>query len=392
MAVPTPDKVERQEAIREVRRIAKEVIAETQKYLDSEGYEVRMGAELNVFLEGKDGMPIKPESIDLTTAIDRQSYAPLVKRLNTMKDISGTGYTPLEFATQANMRGSKTSLKQWEPRYVADHIDGLKNHLNDLARSYGVHRVRLDAKPYPDMPDTCGMHINFSVWDKNGHNLFITPRVNVITKPEDAHTDRQKHIIASLLKFQTEGLLGFAPTKNSYARYTNYGDFAVLPDPAKLAICENASPNRIAVDNDRLELKRAVGKLSNLQQPPLSPSINVHTLTDAGMQVREYLKKPVLRAENCRIENRLPGADADPYVAVALTMAAIARGIMDYNKNRSFTGYTETLFPETHEQAKELLKNSELIKETFGEDFQKAAIAAYGSGQALPPIGRAAGR
>jgi glutamine synthetase len=75
-----------------------------------------------------------------------------------------------------------------------------------------------------------------------------------------------------------------------------------------------------------------------------------------------------------RIENRMPGADANPYLAFAATIAAGMAGVRenldcgeDYRGNAYVDSKLKAL-PNSLDQAIELLKNSKLACESFGQD------------------------
>jgi len=77
-----------------------------------------------------------------------------------------------------------------------------------------------------------------------------------------------------------------------------------------------------------------------------------------------------------RVENRVPGGDVNPYLAVA---AMVAAGLDGIEKNLElepiFQGNAYALetarIPETLKEARDLWANSAWVKQTFGEDVQK---------------------
>jgi glutamine synthetase len=75
-----------------------------------------------------------------------------------------------------------------------------------------------------------------------------------------------------------------------------------------------------------------------------------------------------------RLENRMPGADANPYLAIAATLAAGIRGLEeeldcgDAYQGNAYTDESLPRLPETLEQAAELLDGSALAREALGAD------------------------
>lgn len=397
MAIPTPEELERQKAIREVRLQARECIRAADKYLRKKGYEVRMGAELGFYAEDEHGRPVHITDENLAKASDAQSGVPTFKRMmHQMHDSDPSLFTPFEIASTPSPKEEHL----WRPSNIALGLDHLKRSLPGLIKQYGAQTCAIRAKPYPDVLDTCGMHLNFSIW-KDGKNLFATEDPGKIPQnagKEAYHTEIEKYAIHALLAFQMEGMLAFAPQETSYERYHNFKGLETDTREQRALKCENASPNKIAFDNNReclhgylVKLKKISGCMpSNM---PISASVNVHTLGFHSQVVRDQLKKEPLRANECRIENRLPGADADPYVAIAMNMAAIVYAIDNYErKSRMDDEYLKADIPETHEKAKLLYENSSLLKDRLDSKFYRSILAAYGSGQPLPPPERVVSR
>jgi glutamine synthetase len=108
------------------------------------------------------------------------------------------------------------------------------------------------------------LHIHQSVVDADGNNIF--------SKPDGEASDLFYAYIGGLQKYIPEALLMLAPYPNSYRRFLSYWS-----SPVNL---------EWAVDN------RTVG-----------------------------LRVPDSSSESRRVENRLAGADVNPYLAIAATLA-----------------------------------------------------------------------
>jgi len=182
------------------------------------------------------------------------------------------------------------------------------------------------------------MHIHLSLWDREGRNLFLgNERINGIP----AGVSRIfKHFLGGLIAYARELALFFAPTVNSYKRY-RAGSFA---------------PTRIVWGYDN---------------------------RSAGFRV-------VGGGNSFRIECRLPGADANPYLAFAALLAAGMDGIeKGIAPPPSVTGDAYILedvprVPRSLEEALVLFRESEFVRRTFSDlvvehysRFAEAELEAY---------------
>ena len=82
-----------------------------------------------------------------------------------------------------------------------------------------------------------------------------------------------------------------------------------------------------------------------------------------------------------RVENRLPGADANPYLAIAASLAAGLHGIEhELEPTEAIQGEFEVpdnlSLPCTLHAALERLKRSQLAMELFGKEFIEGYIAS----------------
>jgi glutamine synthetase len=122
------------------------------------------------------------------------------------------------------------------------------------------------AKPMQEQPGSA-MHVHVSVKSKeSGKNIF--------SNDDGSESDDFYHSVAGMQRYLSGAMALMAPYVNSYRRRTGTED-----SPANLAW---------GMDN------RTVG-----------------------------LRVPLGDPKNRRIENRIPGADANPYLAIAATLAAV---------------------------------------------------------------------
>ena len=170
------------------------------------------------------------------------------------------------------------------------------------------------AKPSMTEPGS-SCHIHTSLW-QGGRNVFWDAKRKTGSK-------LFRQFLGGLLKYSRELCLFFAPTINSYKRYQS-ASWA----PTKLAW---------AFDN------RTVG----------------FRVVGAG--------------NSFRIENRMPGADANPYLAFAATLAAGMAGVEEqldcggpYEGN-AYVDATLASLPKTLREAADLLDQSKLARRVLGD-------------------------
>ena len=143
-----------------------------------------------------------------------------------------------------------------------------KRAVKGVARAHGCEATFLP-KPYRDMAGS-GLHVHVSLLDAAGNNVFACE--------DPSQSARLRHAVAGLLESLADGVLICAPGPNSYRRFRSQ---AYVPLTASWSINNRGSAVRI----------------------------------------------PVSDAANRRIEHRLAGADANPYLVVAWILAGIHRGL-----------------------------------------------------------------
>lgn len=213
-----------------------------------------------------------------------------------------------------------------EPLAMGDLHVLFKQGVKEIADQHGK-AISFMAKSAPgEAGNSC--HIHMSIW-KGGKNLFPAPKPVHATRntqhasPADAGSPFFRQFLGGLLKYSPELCLFFGPTINSYKRYQP-GSWA----PTRMAW---------AVDNRTVGF-RVVGH---------EPSF--------------------------RIENRMPGADTNPYLAFAAMLAAGLAGVNEkldcgeeYPGNAYIDPKLERL-PSSLRQAADLFAASKLARTAFGE-------------------------
>lgn len=200
-----------------------------------------------------------------------------------------------------------------DPLAMADMHVLFKQGVKEIADQHGK-AISFMAKSAPgEAGNSC--HIHMSLW-RGRQSLFPAAKGNSGSK-------FFRQFLGGLIKYSPELCLFFAPTINSYKRYQP-GSWA----PTRMAW---------AVDN------RTVGY------------------------------RVVGHGPSFRIENRMPGADANPYLAFAAMLAAGMAGVkerLDCGDEYDGNAYVDenlARLPSSLREAADLLENSSLARVAFGE-------------------------
>ncbi len=156
--------------------------------------------------------------------------------------------------------------------HVSDQVIVFKRIVRQVALKHGVYATFM-AKPMENQPGSA-QHMHISVVDsKTGQNLFAEPKA-------EGNSNMFRHFVGGLQEYLGEVTPLFAPNVNSFRR----------------------------------------------MRPDFSAPVNVQW----GYDNRSCgLRVPIAQAANRRIENRLPGADANPYLAVAASLVCGYIGMRD---------------------------------------------------------------
>ena len=208
-----------------------------------------------------------------------------------------------------------------EPMNLADQVFVFKRTVREAAFKHGMYATFM-AKPHQHQPGS-SMHLHQSLIDKTtGKNIFADKN----GKPNGLFMS----YIAGLQKYLPASMPLFAPNVNSYRRVTRY----------------------------------------------FSAPINTHW----GFDNRTVgLRVPLAPAQATRVENRVPGADTNPYLAMAASLAA---GYLGMEENLEPTKPIEdsaheraiTLPRDLHSALKQMRRSAPLRK-LLGEEFIRVFIA-----------------
>ncbi|MBM3845654.1 MAG: glutamine synthetase [Verrucomicrobia bacterium] len=209
-----------------------------------------------------------------------------------------------------------------EPLVMADMHVLFKQGVKEMAEQQG-RAVSFMAKYAPaEAGSSC--HIHMSLW-KGKKNLFWeNSKGSHGNHPHASGSALFRHFLGGLLKYSPELCLFFGPTINSYKRY----------QPGSWA------PTRMAWSTDN----RTCG----------------YRIVGSG--------------NGFRLENRMPGADANPYLAFSAMIAAGLKGIEEklscgeaYEGNAYVDPKLRKL-PSSLREAASLLENSQLARDAFGSN------------------------
>ena len=177
-------------------------------------------------------------------------------------------------------------------------------------------------KPYGDMAGS-GMHIHLSLTDDAGDNVF--------DGGAEGPNETIRHAVGGMLSSMAECMLIFAPHHNSYRRFIP-GSYA--------------------------------------------PMVAAWGLDNRGTAVR----MPEIAGKGARIEHRVSGSDANPYLLAAAVLAAAIDGIeRKLDPGKPVTGEAGVddgaSLPMSWGVAGQTFARSRFVREWLGEEFQTVFAA-----------------
>lgn len=308
------------------------VLASVQERFSALGLTAVVAAELEFMLlsseRDADGVPLTPQTpINRGSAVGGQLYSTDIMHefhdvLHEMRD-----------ACDSMQLGLDTLVKELAPaqyelnlRHIgdalqaADNAQMLKRVIKGVARKHGFTATFMP-KPFPDR-DGNGFHTHVSIVDENGDNIF--------NDGTEVGTAKLGHAIAGLAATMPDLMLLFAPHLNSYRRY-------------------------------------AAGS-----HMPIAPTW--------GYENRDVaLRVPTGSPDARRIEHRVPGADANPYLVLAAILAGALHGLENkMPASDPTTGGTAGQSRSLAADWRTALGNfeqSDFVPAALGEKFHEAFVA-----------------
>ena len=213
----------------------------------------------------------------------------------------------------------EVNFQPGEPLAQADAVFRFKRLARQAAAQFGF-LATFAPKPFLDQPGT-GMHWHFSLQHKDGASASHT---NAFAYPDGSDRDTLGAFIGGLQRHADAAMAFFAPHDMAFDRIR----------------LSNASPSSASWGHD-----------------------------DRGVALRI----PQSSAQNRRIENRLPGGDANPYLVVAATLglglAGIEQGLRPAGESAGVA------LPRTLPQACDALEASAPMRELFGDPLVDLFVA-----------------
>ncbi|MEU5916588.1 glutamine synthetase family protein [Streptomyces sp. NPDC004288] len=236
---------------------------------------------------------------------------PLLRRIRN--EMTGAGLTVESAKGECNPGQHEIAFKYDEALVTCDHHAVYKTGAKEIASQEGCSLTFM-AKYNEREGNSC--HIHLSLQDADGHNVMAG---------DDEHgmSETMRHFLAGQLAALRDFSLLYAPNINSYKRFQP-GSFA---------------PTAVAWGHDN----------------------------------RTCSLRVVGHGRSTRFENRLPGGDVNPYLAVAGLVAAGLHGIeqrLELPAPCAGNAYTAEYahVPTTLREAAELWETSEIAKAAFGPE------------------------
>jgi glutamine synthetase len=237
---------------------------------------------------------------------------PLLRRIRN--EMYGAGLLPESAKGECNLGQHEIAFRYAEALKAADNHVIYKNGAKEIAAQEGM-ALSFMAKPNEREGNSC--HIHFSVRDSEGKSAMLGDG------PAHLSVTGQR-VVAGLLATMREFSVLFAPNINSYKRYQP-GSFA----PTAL---------RWGVDNRTCALRMAG------------------------------------HGEGMRVENRVPGGDVNPYLAISALIAGALHGIEneleleDELVGNAYLDESAPRVPGTLREALGLWEPSTVAAAAFGDD------------------------
>jgi glutamine synthetase len=204
---------------------------------------------------------------------------------------------------------------------LADQAFVFKRTMRETALRHGIYATFM-AKPMEHEPGSA-LHIHQSILDsETGQNIF--------SNDDGSEHRRFRHFIGGLQTYTPGGIAFFAPSVNSYRRFA----------------------------------------------PDIAAPINLHWGYDnrtTGIRI------PDSNAQARRVENRFPGSDANPYLAIAVSLACgylgMKQGIEATEPHQGDAFQEPIAVARSLEQALRLLEEDSDLTDVLGARFVKAYCA-----------------
>ncbi len=308
---------------------SRKILADIVARLKASGLHPTVAVELEFYLlAGKldaQGMPVLPcnpttgrkeNSTQVYSMSDLDDYREIIERIRQYTNQQGI---PASAASSEYAPGQFeiNLLHTDDPLAACDAAILLKRAIKMAAKEC-AYTATFMAKPFIEISGS-GTHIHVSLYDESGVNLF------------NANKDYLTSAIGGLQSCAHESMLIYAPHANSYRRFQS-GSYV-----------------------------------------PLNAAWGFNNRTVA-------LRIPASDEASMRIEHRIAGADANPYLVTAAVLAGILDGIensLSCDEPVDGNAYEKTSanFPTDWSSSIKLFEQSRWIEKYFGKEFQRVFSA-----------------
>ena len=305
------------------REVLKSVV---QKFTDR-GLTPVVAVELEFYLLDKQLTPDGRPQTSINPSTGERNKTTQVYYMGDLNDYQGFTDAVADACTAQNIPAD-TAVAEYAPGQfeinlkhrddavaACDDATLLKRAIKSIAEQQNL-LASFMAKPFVDQAGS-GMHIHVSLLDKNGKNIFASSQDNPAAE--------LKHAIAGLQSVSKDCMLMFAPHANSYRRFV-LNAFVPLND------CWGFNNRTVA------------------------------------------MRIPHSDEKNVRIEHRIAGADANPYLVTAAVLAGILQGLDA--KGDPGPAIKGNAYQQTEKRQlfwRDTINDfmaSGFIKDTFGAEFQ----------------------
>lgn len=262
---------------------------------------------------GRSGRPAAARQAYSMTAVDE--FGPVIDDIYDFAEAQGF---EIDGITQEGGAGQlEINMQHGDPVKLADEVFYFKRLIREAALRHDCFATFM-AKPIENEPGSA-MHIHHSIIDTaTGENLFCGP--------QGGETDAFYHFIAGLQNHLPAGIAVLAPYVNSYRRYVR----------------DHAAPINLEWARDN--------RTTGIRVPISGPSAR-------------------------RVENRIAGMDCNPYLGIAVSLAAGYLGLIEEQRpSRQFRGDAyegEGDIPQVMGDALDQFEAAEELQKVLGEDFSR---------------------
>ena len=295
----------------------------------SKGFQIKLASELefyvfdNSYQDAKNDSYINMnpsnrfrEDYSLLNTTKEESYMSLLR-----KHLSNSGIEVECTKGEWSLGQQEINVKYSDPLTMADNHSIIKQAAKEIAYQQDMS-VTFMSK-WDENSAGSSMHIHLSLWDEKGNtNLFFNPNSNSELKV----SDHFKNFLRGWMKYSPDIFMFYSPYPTSFKRF----------------VSESFAPTKISWSMDnRTSTYRIVGEESSL-----------------------------------RIECRIPGADANPYLAFAASIAAGIKGIEEkidppkMSKGDSYNNNSLESCPDNIGKGLQLFEKSKFISDVFGNNVK----------------------